>query len=149
MNIESLLLSLNSGNEREISDLSYRVLNIPDNQVLVELAHHLVNIVSLSRSSVWDGLAEKQKILISVDRIVRFLERVQKTGCRCSKYFICSYSVYAEAERGWVKIRACNSNQKTSESEIDCQCSACGQRFSVHESEAGFGRRATWQARHE
>jgi len=147
LNIDTLLITLTSGSEREISDLPYDIVNIHDSTVLVELAGNLNRIVSIANSSIWDSNKDKIKIQASIEQIIKFLRLVLSSGCRCSKYSIYSYYAYAEAKRGLVEILENHFNQETFESNIECKCTVCGQEFSVYEREAGFGRRAVWKAK--
>ena len=145
MNIETLKETLESGTEREISDLSYSILNISDSSILIEIARNLNELTPFATSSLWDKSEDKLKIQESIDRIVRFLELVSISGCCCSKYSICSYFPFAEEKRGLVEILENETHNETWESYVECKCTSCGQKYSVFEREAGFGRRAEWQ----
>jgi len=145
LNIEELLSTLKAGNDSDISDISYSLLNISDVNMLKQLAENRYQIKPFLAPSYWSSDEKKGAILRSIDRIIRFLDAVSATGCRCAKYTQASYFVHGEAKQGVVEILSNDSDPKTWESKITCKCIACRQQYFVREFEAGFGRRSEWK----
>ncbi|KJY96048.1 hypothetical protein CWC09_17155 [Pseudoalteromonas ruthenica] len=145
MEIEDLISILQSGNEREISDISYSLMNVSDNAFLQKLAGSLELITPLSSSSYWSSHGNKHRVRVSIDRITTFLEAVRTTGCRCAKYLQLPYFANSEADKGMIEIILNEADPQTRKSKITCQCTACAQYYVAHEFDAGFGRRAQWE----
>ncbi len=145
MEIEDLISILQSGNEREISDISYSLMNVSDNTFLQNLAGSLELITPLSSSSYWSSQGNKHRVRVSIDRITTFLEAVRTTGCRCAKYLQLPYFAHSEADKGMIEIILNEADPQTRKSKITCQCTACAQYYVAHEFDAGFGRRAQWE----
>ena len=125
-----------SGSDREVSDLSYNLLNTADMNVLKAIADEFV---SMELSPVKRSVAKE-----TLNRIEKFLNAIHSGACRCEKYSICTYPVYSEQKREMIKILSVNNDPLTQDCDVLCSCTLCGALFSVHEYDAGFGRKFDW-----
>ncbi|MCP4322308.1 MAG: hypothetical protein GY787_10755 [Alteromonadales bacterium] len=143
MNQSEFLNILISGNERDLSDLSFSLLNISEMSTLENLCIYVEEIQSVLHTV---GASETGKIN-SLKRMLSFLKPISNGGCRCEKYNICFYMPYSEQNKGLVKVISAISNKETFETQCICICTVCHKIFEVKEYEAGFGRRADWKVK--